>query len=108
MIRSDPSIRWRLLHKTVAGKANLMVAGKANKIVGGRINKDGKANLMVDGKVNKIAAGRNNKNSNVNQMEGGKANRCSHSPGSDVPLNYRRDLREMADNREKNGFGINQ
>jgi hypothetical protein len=112
---SDPSIRWRLLHKMEGGKgnkdgkANLMVEGgrgnkdgKANLMVeGGRDNQDGRDNLMVDGKANLMVGGRGNKNSNTNQMKGSKVNRCSRIPGSDVLLNYRRGLRGMGDNRER-------
>ncbi len=79
-----------------------MVDGKANKIVGGRINKHGKANK--GGRINKGGRanrdGKANKNSNINLMKGGKVNQCSRSPSSDVLLNYQRDLREIADNRE--------
>jgi hypothetical protein len=101
---SDPSIRWRLPHKMEDGKGNQ--GGRANLMVeGGRGNKDGKTNKIVagrinrDGKANLVEGGRGNKDGKANHMKGGKVNRCSRSLGSDVPLNYRRDLREMADNR---------
>ena len=73
---------------------------------GGKVNKGGRDNLMVagriskDGRDNKTVDGRGNKNSNIILIKGGKVNRCSRSLSSDVLLNYRQDLREIADNRE--------